>query len=488
MTAKIGSDGARICRDIWSGFFESSLTVDDAAEQTAARRLLDFVMDRLDSSEDIEELRDRSRGSTFTALSATEIAVDIIEKISLPEPPIDPDESSDSISLESDSGEQTKIERNGNSVRVSKSSSGGKNLEISKDFDSQDSAQSFADRVAEQARSRGQREISRESSTSGERYQEQLSAAIDEIDGNKLNKHSLDSIARAAIAKAKDDAERREKIVSIALGRGDTDELLEGISESDSGIVDGLLGSSALRDFVEVIGRFVDSIRGSNLPEKISGNLAVDGITTTNKISDLVPSEIALLVHPETRNLGLVRYVSGQSIGYLRTESGSRSSGDFLIALDVSGSMNRHWPTPAAYAVAAAIVAADEGRSVRVSVFNTQIRNLEADISNPSDRLRLIKEMLGLRPSGGTDFRPVVEACRELPPYSDLLFISDGDGDLDEDSAREVFQTHALAYLVIGGPSMVNPILSDIASPERTLQTDILTPEAAHFAAAVTRG
>jgi uncharacterized protein with von Willebrand factor type A (vWA) domain len=486
LTERVGEAGGYLARDLWSSFVDGHLEADSSRSDfsPAIRRLSDFLFDSLAKSDEFETLRDLCRGSTFAAIEATEAAASFLKSLPLPEPP---DNEAETTTASGDNGDSTSVSTRGTTVEVRQDRSGIQRS-TSKEFDSVEEASEFAAKVIEQATSRGQTQV-----TSGFRdldFEAALDEALDQVEESATESASLQAAARAAVRSAAKTLEDRKEMLAATFGDEEAERIFEDPSTEDLALVDRLATDKAFADFVRQVGRFVDSLRSAPLPEKIRGSLAVDGIETSKRFSNLLPSERVLLATPALRAYQTSRVLSGKALGYRRSEVGSRSSGDFLVALDTSHSMtiaSRQWPAPAAFAAASAIVASDEGRSVSVVTFSTSIAEVHFDSESASGRSEFLRKMLSICPSGGTSFRPVIERADILAPFSDLLLISDGDGPLDEDRTREVFATRSLAYLVIGGTKQENKILSSIATQERTLVADSLTPEAINLVASFTR-
>ena len=91
--------------------------------------------------------------------------------------------------------------------------------------------------------------------------------------------------------------------------------------------------------------------------------------------------------------------------------------------------------------------------------------------------------MMRIQPSGGTDFRPVVNRAKSCELGTDVLLISDGVGPLDEDAAKEVFSARRLSYLVIGQESAVHPALRAISGDLMVTTQSLTTDSAARLAA-----
>jgi uncharacterized protein with von Willebrand factor type A (vWA) domain len=487
LESRLGEAGGYLARDLWSSFFDSSVETTSELSDFAPplRRFADLVFESLSNSEEFANLRDLCRGSTFAAIEATDSASTFVKSLSLPEPPNERETT-------------TATGENGDALSVSKSSD-GKTVEVkqtrngverqsSKEFDSVEEASEFAKKVLLQAEGRGFSNF-----VDGSRdldFEDRLSKFVDRLDDSPTERALFDASLRAELRETFEQVEEKVALLATTFGDDEAERIFSEPTKEDLDLFFALSHDRAFRAFVQQVGRFVESIRSSSLPEKVRGSLAVDGIESSKKFSNLLPSERVLLATPALRAYQTSRILSGKALGYRRSEVGSRSSGDFLVALDTSHSMkveSRKWPAPAAFAAAAAIVASEEGRKVSVVTFSTSVEEVEFDSESSTGRAEFLRRMLAVQPSGGTDFRPVVERADSLAPFSDLLFVSDGDGPLDEERTREVFATRSLAYLVIGGPSSTNATLADIATPDRTIVADSLSSEAVDLVASFTR-
>jgi uncharacterized protein with von Willebrand factor type A (vWA) domain len=482
---RLGDAGGYLSRDLWSSFIDSSLQTVESSSDFAEplQRLSRFIFESLESSDEFNTLRDLSKGSTFAAIEATEAAAAFIKSLPLPEPP----EERDTTTATGENGDSVSVSQDGSSVKVEQTK-GGVRMDTTKQFDSESQAAEFAAKVLQQAESRGL-----DKRTSGQRdlkFEQALSEALDSIESSPTDKASLKAAAKAAVRATAASLEERKQLLVTTFGEDEAERIFEDPSREDLELVESLSSDQTFKAFIRQVGRFLESIRSASLPEKVRGSLAVDGIQSSKRFSNLLPSERVLLATPALRAYQTSRVLSGKAFGYRRSEVGSRQSGEFMVALDTSHSMsihNRNWPAPAAFAAASAISACDEGRTVCVAAFSTHIEEVEFDGQSATGRASFLRRMLSLRPSGGTSFRPVVERADILSPFSDLLIISDGDGPLDEERTREVFSSRSLAYLVIGGESQRNQTLADIATPDRTLVADSLTPEAVNLVASLTR-
>ena len=202
---------------------------------------------------------------------------------------------------------------------------------------------------------------------------------------------------------------------------------------------------------------------------------------------------------PETRDLQTARLAEGKLTGYRRTSMGAKASGPVCIALDYSSSMNTSggpdgWTIARAFAVAAALFAADNRREVTFVWFGwaaTEMGGL--DLSTPEGRVAFVKTVMRQGANDGTRYDALMAYLRDrkLPPSTDILLISDGaDGGILSQPAwnaltRDYFATRDLAYIVIGSVRDASPLLVELAGPRCVIGQNLLTDSrAAEVAAA----
>lgn len=476
LTAKIGEAGSAIARDVWSGFFDPSAEIDAQTSGTAMRRLADWASDAINRSEPGADLIAKTTGSTYAAAEATEIMATLIESLDLPAP--DERVERSEMTRESD-GASMSLSRDGSSVTIEQSI-GGKASTRARDFASDSEASAFVQEAIAQASARGFGALSQ--SMCDPDFEAAIDAALDEIDADPIKAASISNRVAKAIGDLVEDLDDTEAMLAMAYGNERGAEMFDEPTADDRREVDAMMSSKGLRDFLQSVGRFLDMMRSSDVPERVKGGLVIDGIEAVEDFGSLLADEIALLAEPALRSYQISRIVSGEASGYRYAHQGSREAGPYHVALDRSASMDRFGIAPRAFAMASVLMAVDSERDVSMSVFDSGITDVPLDFSTPATRLASIRAVLGIRNSGGTDFRPVVERADALAPATDLLLISDGSGPIDEDRSAQVFAERNLSYLVIGPEHGVNPVLRQIAG-DRFLRASSLTSEAVSLAA-----
>jgi hypothetical protein len=375
------------------------------------------------------------------------------------------------------------IERDGSSVTI-KQSVGGKASSRQRDFASDGEATSFVQDAIGQATARGFGAVSQ--SLCDPDFEAAIDDALDEIEADPIKAASIANRVAKAVADLDADLDDAEQMLAMGYGNERGAEMFAEPTAGDRKSMDAIMSSKALREFMRSVGRFLDVMRASDVPERVRGGLVIDGIESTDDFSALLADEIAMLAAQDLRAYQISRIVSGEAAGYRHVEQGSREAGPFHVALDRSDSMDRFGVEPRAFAMAAVLMAVEGERAVSMSCFDSGLTDLPLDFSTPVARMASIRAVLGIRNDGGTDFRPVVERASRLDPATDLLLISDGSGPIDQARAVEVFAERNLSYLVIGPAHGVNPVLREIAG-DRFVRADSLTPEAATLAASASQ-
>ena len=479
LTAKVGEAGARMARDIWSGFFAPSTEVDASTSGSAMRRLADWASDAIASSEAGANLQSRTAGSTFASCEAARVMADLIESLDLPKP----DERVEQTDMSRADGATMSLQRDGATVTI-KQAKGGKSSEHRSGFASTAEAEQFVQDTIGQATARGFGGVL--TKRCDPEFEAALGDLLDEIEADPIKAASIANRAAQAAAQVDRELGETEQALCLAYGTERGAEMFEEPTESDRAEMASLLSAKALRDFMREIGRFIDMMRSSDVPERVKGGLVIDGIEPTDDFASLLPDEVAIFGVPSLRGWQTSRIVSGEAAGFRLTEQGSREAGPFHVALDRSESMDRFSVTPRAFAMAAILMAVEAEREVSLSIFDTVCTDIALDFSTPAARLASIRSVLSIRNSGGTDFKPVVERASGLAPATDLLLISDGSGPINDARATEVFAERQLAYIVIGSEFSVNPVLRRL-SGDRFVLSQSLTQDAINLAASATR-
>lgn len=266
-------------------------------------------------------------------------------------------------------------------------------------------------------------------------------AEINQAIGNRATVRAI----RNAI---KETAENVENAVQIAQGWG------VGEGTAKEMIIDPdiarLMSGGKLKRIMALAGkmRAVISAERSKRPkagpQKVSLELGDD-------LSRVVPTELAMLMDPETEMVFYRRLIEKGLVQTRRDEKPREGKGPFVVCIDESGSMmgtKEEWAK--ALALAMAQQAHAEHRAFGAVAFSSLSQHREIMKPTPVEFLKWANGFF----DGGTNFDiPMEKAMDMLPnlPNADIIFITDGECEMGEHTLKLVrSQKEALNFKVIG--------------------------------------
>jgi uncharacterized protein with von Willebrand factor type A (vWA) domain len=355
-------------------------------------------------------------------------------------------------------------------------------------------AEALAKKVLAQAKAQGfgnEQKVD----TSFEEFEQKVEDMIGTLAAHRSD---LRKEAAKEFAKATAETQEIEDAFRTAYGHGAGDHAMAEPSADDIAFAALLAENKRLRDFMRLVGRFTKLFKKTMKRERVQGGVLHRGTERAKDLSRLLPSEVALL-GTAMRMEQMARIAEGRARGFKTSRMAQRGQGPFEIALDDSGSMDfvhhgfevgQKWSMARAFACAAALYAADNKRKVGLTLFNGDAKSVPCDLSGKRGRVDFIKAVLGLRVSGGTEFDPLLRhlAAKKLAAGADILLVSDGNGSITPELAKEYFKTRDLAYIVIGDPSDSNETLTACAEGRMAIGKDLLNdPKAIAVAAEALR-
>ena len=274
LESRLGEAGGYLARDLWSSFFDSSVetTSDRSDFAPPLRRFADLVFDSLSKSEEFANLRDLCRGSTFAAIEATDSASTFVKSLALPE--LRSEDERDTTTATGDNGDSLSVSksRDGKTVEVKQSRSGVER-QSSKEFDSVEEANDFAQKVLLQAESRGFSNFVDGYRDTG--FESRLSEVLDNLENSPTDRALFDAALRAELRETFEQVEEKVALLATTFGDEEAERIFSEPTKEDLDLFFALSNDRTFRDFVQQVGRFVESIRSSSLPEKVRGSLAV---------------------------------------------------------------------------------------------------------------------------------------------------------------------------------------------------------------------
>lgn len=250
----------------------------------------------------------------------------------------------------------------------------------------------------------------------------------------------IGQLVTAATLKAKEMAEAVAVLTEAGVGRGP-----DGF---DSEIPDDLVTMAArtkgINEVLRLLGKMREAYKKASMAPVGKGKLDVVGVTAGRDITKLVSTEMSRLGHPLMRLDVMRRAHEGQAM--IREQRGEKEAerGDFVLLVDVSGSMGWGSAGPnivyaRAVAFAMLLRAMEEGRRVVLVMFDHGVR-MKVVVERNGRNLAEAARALLCEPGGGTD---AVAACKEarasLTPDErvrvDTCIVTDGEW---EASAEDV--------------------------------------------------
>jgi len=508
-----GEAAPYIVRDLWTDCNNPDNPLDRKTANSPIRKVIEWCEEQLERMPEYQEMRDNAEGNVVGATLAAKAFVKTLQTLDWPKPP-NPDEDTTEQTREGGDGttetRRVTLNRQTNEVTVTQitetpeggegeggegeggegeggeggeGGGGGMTRTVSsstKACGSAAEAEALAAKVQAQAEKQGYSKPETVEQTFAD-FEEGVEEMLQDL---AAQRGELRQAAKKACADAAEQTEEISDGLRVMRGTGIGNDALENPTDDDLRVVRDLSQSRELRDFVKLIGRFLKMMKQSNRRERAEGTTTPSGIELTGDPTRLLPQELALLNVPSLRAVQIAKIAERRAHGYRMTSLSPKGNGPVHIMLDRSTSMKHtsggevKWPVARAFAVAAALFAADNGRAVTFDLFNGGSQIVPCDLTTADGRTAFIKTMLSRIPSGGTSFvAPTLTAKNELnlPPATDVLLISDGEAgwemqaEENQKIMRDFYGERDLSYVVIGALSDSEPLLRELATPERTV-------------------
>lgn len=193
----------------------------------------------------------------------------------------------------------------------------------------------------------------------------------------------------------------------------------------------------SLLELVKRIGRTGDDIFETSGSFLTASKSDIIGITVGNDLNSVLPSELALLSHPNTENIFLNNFVSKRLQVFASASSGCKAgkkheNGPIIICLDTSGSMHGEPIIVAkALTMAISIIAQRQKRKVILVKYSDSYEGMV--IEKFSRQLVLVKRFLSEFESGGNNenkmfgwlFNDLLPSVNKNFKSADILCITD---------------------------------------------------------------
>ena len=290
----------------------------------------------------------------------------------------------------------------------------------------------------------------------------QAKAVGEMIDRNvRQKKDGIAAILETAIKAASDKAEETALIISAW---GDNPASMER-NKVNAALLAHVRENPNLKAIARYLGRFREMFRRGKRNGYAYGRGEKYSLELGNDLSRVLTSELAMLASPLTAPLFLRKYQLKQMKQYRRREPIYKGMGDIICCLDESGSTQGD---SAAWGKAVALtlldIAEDGGRNFALVHFSgpgsAVVHEFRPGQYAAADKRTAAETFM----DGGTDFETPMRKALSLIEeggfeQADVVFITDGQCDLNEAYARELCEKQtALGFTVTG-------ILLDANSP-----------------------
>ena len=521
-TRQTGAFSPYIVRDIWSGLNNATIPVDGKTEKDPIREVVEWALAQMRSVPGYAVLESDSSGNVINSTLCARSVVKVLQGLDWPDPPKpprgkkppgQPGEGDCEGEGEGEGEEQTWEGNKGqgdkviiglrpsdpsepgadqpHDVTVTQAGAdehGSFDESMSTTYPNKAAAEEAIRKISEKLQAQGmQKAPDANLQEQLDAFRKQVAKMLAGLDG--VDKQDARETGEKAVEEAAKDSADIIEAITTTFGREKAEHVFKDPTDADMEIVRRILAQKRLHEFIKIVGRFMKSMRRSRVRERVPGKTIPLGITRAKDLRTLLPLEGALMAVPGIREHQITRVLTRQAAGYRTWDYSSKGNGPVHVSLDISGSMSS-FRSPGgvyygnAFACAAVLYSLEQRRKVSCTVFDTSIEEIPLAGEDPASRAAFIEAMLRVEPRGGTSFVPLMHHVESLGYCDDVLLISDGQGDVDDDHARKVFRSRNLNYLVVGASDCcVMPILKELAGDRMLLSNDLLNGDASALAA-----
>jgi len=251
------------------------------------------------------------------------------------------------------------------------------------------------------------------------------------------------SVGQLAVSRAVKRASQETKEVNNAIqafGWGTEKGQLHRVSaEERFRIANALLQSHKLFRLARELGKLKRLLITTRKQKVKRKSTEIYDVSLGDDVARVVPAELVKLAVPELRIDFMKRFAEKQLLQYSLRDRESKGKGDFVVCVDLSGSMRGDreiWAK--AVALAMAEIAVREKRNFVIIAFDTRVKGVWEFRGKP--KLEDIVDFAELGPSGGTAYEPPLEKAAETVKEmknADILFITDSECSCGDSFVRE---------------------------------------------------
>ncbi|WP_252502785.1 VWA domain-containing protein [Sporosarcina sp. Marseille-Q4943] len=279
-----------------------------------------------------------------------------------------------------------------------------------------------------------------ESRKTDEEFTEMMTKLDEKL--QQILRNNSESFSQALVQAIQETKQVKEGLISllggIRSGCGDGD--LKQVPLRDQiSLAEKIASNKKMKEIAGWAGRFKQVARKK---QKTKYNEAVNrsGVTIGTDIERLLPIELGLYMHPQTKTDFLRRFVEGQTMMYVQEGREVLGKGPIILCLDQSSSMRSLDTQAKGFTLALMSIARRQRRDFCLILFSTHIQVLKYEKGKikSSDIVNLAQIFL----SGGTNF--AIPLSRSLSVINesrfkeaDVVFVTDGEDEINDSFLEE---------------------------------------------------
>ena len=266
----------------------------------------------------------------------------------------------------------------------------------------------------------------------------------------QLQKHARKKLCKAVsqagistvMRQARTVTEEFDQAVQTMRGWGlEESSLVRGRPAAEMELAKILMENKKVLELAKMLGRLKSLLASVRRSEVRATSRIIDDVEMSDNIGKVLPQELFTLSQKETEDVFLKKYLDRQLMCYAERPVGRKEEGDFVVCVDLSGSMEGE---PEIWAKAIAMVVVDvatkKHRKTVVIAFDTQVKDVV--YFDKRDIKKLIR-VASIKAKGDTRYEPpLLTAFSEMDFQKlrspDILFITDSLCDIGQDFLEKI--------------------------------------------------
>lgn len=241
------------------------------------------------------------------------------------------------------------------------------------------------------------------------------------------------------------------------------------------------LSNKKFQKLVKLLGR-MKRLAEKKQKQKTKNSIeTIADIITSNRIESVLSSELLYLTDPDLQILFDKKFIESELLTYEFEGNEEKGKGPIITCLDISGSMSGSRDAIAkAVALALVMIAHKQKRDAVIILFDHGVRKTyefpKREKKDDGDYWTRLSDLARYFTGGGTDFTGPLEksmkylALDEKYKKADLIWITDGDGNLSERVKYEFLdlkqekKINCYSIIIDGSYNLVDHALKDISN------------------------